>query len=159
MSTNFKQWNPSATNQQSDGAYATSATAGAATNSIFASQVANKLFFQVSTFVAAFAQALSAQGLNVSDTDLNALASLLSGIVISGIGYSPTFGNVTMNALTTASIDSTTGILSRGGIQSGQAAVSQGLYGIVDSTLTLRSGYTGSVASASGRNIVGGIIV
>jgi len=49
-------------------------------------------------------------------------------------------------------------IVCLGGVQSGNASFA-GQYYITDSSHTLQTGYTGSVASAAGRNVVGGIIV
>jgi hypothetical protein len=159
-SSNFVQWNPStspnAGNQQNDTAYATSAGNGAAVNAIFPSNVANKLFYQLSTFVYAFTQALAAQGFNLSDANPTPLQAVFANIVLSGVAASPTLGNVTANNLLVASLTSTTGILCNGGIQSGSTGVTPGDYAVVDTSLALHNGYTGPVA---GRNSGGGIIV
>lgn len=68
-STNFKQWNPNATNQEADVAYAgdTSRSGGAAVNSILPSNLGNKLFFQLTTFVTAMAQMLANKGYSPND--------------------------------------------------------------------------------------------
>lgn len=83
MSNNFLQFNPTKANQENDAAYTADAqrTGGAATNSIFASQLANKLFYQLSTMITALGQALSNKGYTVSDADLTALINVLSNLI------------------------------------------------------------------------------
>jgi hypothetical protein len=82
-STNLQQWNPTGANQESDSAYTVDAqrTGGAANPSIFTSATANKLFYQLSTFLAAFGQALSAKGYTISDANLSTLAGVLANVV------------------------------------------------------------------------------
>lgn len=149
MPTNFVQWNPSATNQQNDTAYATSASAGAATNSIFASTVANKLFYQVTTFVTAFATTLSNLGFTVTDASLANLESVLSQIVISGIGASPTLGNVTCNAVNAGSLQTTTSVLA------GQNVLAQGqIQGYGNPGLSLPALALGNTSGVAGTSTV-----
>jgi len=71
MSTNFLQWNANQTNQQNDTAYAndTQRAGGAGNNAVFPAQLANKLFFQQSTMVAALGQVISDYGHNASDNN------------------------------------------------------------------------------------------
>jgi hypothetical protein len=169
-SSNFVQWNPTTSpntgNQQNDSAFATTAANGAAVNAIFPSNVANKLFYQLSTFVSALAGALAAQGLNLSDASISTLQSVLTSIVVSGVGSSPTLGDVTCNSLNTSSLLSTTGLASGGGIVSGKAAPpTAGSYAIYDSTGALLSGVAPgtkillSTAVSSGYHVCGGLIV
>jgi hypothetical protein len=88
-STNFKQWNPPASNQESDTAYATDAqrTGGAAINSPFASALANKLFYQLTTWLEAFANSLVGKGFSPNDgsgnpsTAIATLQSILANIL------------------------------------------------------------------------------
>ena len=82
-SNNFLQWNGTAANQEDDAAYAADAqrTGGAAVDAIFASPLANKLFYQMTTFITALARALAAKGYNVSDADLSTLQAVLSNIL------------------------------------------------------------------------------
>jgi len=112
------------------------------------------LFFQCSTFVTALAAALAAQGLVLSDSNVTTLQSVLANIVVSGVGFSPVFDTMTCDLAVVAALEST------GGIVSGNVGLSSpGQYSVVDSSFVSHGGYTGTVASASGRNIIGGIIV
>jgi hypothetical protein len=112
--SNFQQWNPNATNQETDSQYTSDAmrTGGAADPSIFPSATANKLFYQVSTFAAAFAQALANKGYSLSDANLSNLAAVLANVMTQAdmTPYAPlagpTFtGTPSTNALTTTGID------------------------------------------------------
>jgi len=82
-SNNFLQWNPGQANQESDAAYLADSqrTGGAPTGNIFPSQTGNKLYYQLSTFVAAFAQMMATKGFNMLDTNLATLASVLSAVL------------------------------------------------------------------------------
>lgn len=81
-STNFLQWNPAQNNQSSDPAYSadTVRSGGAAIDGIFPSSTANKLFYQLSTMVAALGQMLANKGYAVSDSDFNNLVAVLANI-------------------------------------------------------------------------------
>lgn len=81
--TNFQQWNPSQANQESDSGYAgdSQRAGGAATNAIFPSPLANKLFYQLSTMVAAMAGYLNSQGQNAQDTDLGVLIAAIQAAI------------------------------------------------------------------------------
>jgi hypothetical protein len=83
MSSNFLQWNPNSANQESDAQYTldTMRTGGAGDPAIFPSNTANKLFYQLSTFTAAFAQALSNKGYTITDTSLNNLAAQRANVI------------------------------------------------------------------------------
>lgn len=82
MSNNFLQWNPAAVNQQTDGAYAADPMrTGGAVSGIFPAELANKLFFQCTTMVSAFAEALSNKGYNMSDADISTLITALSNVL------------------------------------------------------------------------------
>jgi hypothetical protein len=83
MSTNFLVFNPNLANAEDDAQYTADAqrSGGATTNSIFASVLANKAFYQWSTFVTAFANMLAAKGYSTSDSNLGALATVLSNIL------------------------------------------------------------------------------
>jgi len=80
--TNFLQWNPSQINQESDAEYLseTQRTGGAVTG-IFPSELANKMFYQVTTFVAALATALVNKGYEMQDVDLSALITAMANIL------------------------------------------------------------------------------
>jgi hypothetical protein len=82
-SQNWQQWNPNANNQETDTVYSvdTQRTSGAANPSIFPSLTANKLFFQLSTFITAFAQALANKGYVLSDVSLVNLEGVLANVV------------------------------------------------------------------------------
>lgn len=80
--TNFLQWNPGKVNQQTDVQYtADPQRTGGAVSGVFASKLANKLFFQTTTMTAALGQAMSDKGYTVSDTDYNALVAVLANLV------------------------------------------------------------------------------
>ena len=88
-SHNFQQWNPSAVNQETDSQYTAdvSRSGGAAVNSTFLSKLANKLFFQASTFYTAFAQMMVNKGYSPNDgsaapaTAVANLAALFANIM------------------------------------------------------------------------------
>jgi hypothetical protein len=80
--TNFLQWNPTASNQESDSSYASDAQrTGGASSGEFPSATANKLFFQCSTFVAALGQMLATKGYSTSDADISVLAAVLANLI------------------------------------------------------------------------------
>lgn len=83
MSTNFLQHNPTEANQDSDAQYLVdnTRTAGLGVDQIVPSIWMNKILYQVSTFVAAFAQTLSNKGYNCSDADINALEAVLANVI------------------------------------------------------------------------------
>lgn len=82
-SNNFLQWNPAAANQETDAAYTSDTTrsGGAGSGSIFPSVVANKLFYQISTMVAAFAAAMAAKNYTMLDSNITNLQTALSNIL------------------------------------------------------------------------------
>lgn len=71
------QWNPGAVNQETDAAYlADSQRSGGATNpSVFASILANKLFYQCTTYLTALFTALANKGFTTSDASLATLTT------------------------------------------------------------------------------------
>lgn len=81
--SNFLQWNPTQANQEADSAYAADAvrSGGAAIDGIFPSATANKLFYQLSTMVAALGQMLANKGYAVSDGNFNDLVAILANIL------------------------------------------------------------------------------
>jgi hypothetical protein len=108
-STNILQWNPGAANQETDAVYAADSTrtGGAPNGVIFASALANKLFYQVTTFVAALAQSMANKGYVISDASLSALVGVMANVVtfadlktnLTAIGFSanPIFDATTTN--------------------------------------------------------------
>jgi hypothetical protein len=82
-SHNFQQWNSGAINQDTDAQYTVDAqrVSGAANPSIFPSLTANKLYFQITTFVTAFAQSLANKGYVLSDVNLANLEAVLANVV------------------------------------------------------------------------------
>ena len=80
---NLIQWNPTQANQENDAAYAadTQRLNGAANPSQFASALANKAFYQWSTFVAAFGQMMATKGFNMSDANIATLAATLAHVL------------------------------------------------------------------------------
>lgn len=83
MPSNFLQWNPSAANQENDSQYAADAQriGGAANPSVFTSATGNKLFYQVSTFIAALAQSLSNKGYQMTDANMANLAAQFNAVM------------------------------------------------------------------------------
>jgi hypothetical protein len=82
-SNNVLQWNPTGANMESDSAYAsdTQRTSGAATPSIFTAPTANKVLYQVTTFLKAFGDSLATKGYTISDANLSTLAGVLANVV------------------------------------------------------------------------------
>lgn len=82
MSNNILQWNPAKNNQESDASYsADSMRTGGAVPGIFAKELANKLFYQVTTMCSALGEMMSNKGYAISDSDLTALITELSNIL------------------------------------------------------------------------------
>ena len=80
--TNFLQWNPGKINQQTDLQYvADSQRTDGAVSGINPSILANKLFYQCTTMVAAIAQMMVNKGYEMQDTVLADLITSLSSIV------------------------------------------------------------------------------
>lgn len=98
--TNMQQWNPTASNQENDSAYtADSQRAGGATDpSVFLSALANKVFFQSSTYLTALFTAFAAKGFTTSDSNISTLAAQCANFLttadlralITNLPYSPT---------------------------------------------------------------------
>lgn len=88
--SNFIQWNPTAANQETDSQYAAdSQRSGGATNpSVFDARLANKLFFQLSTAVAALCQAMANKGFTMSDASLASLTTQFQNILTTADGKS-----------------------------------------------------------------------
>jgi len=80
-STNFLQWDSGKANIETDVQYnADTMRSGGAVSGVFPSPLANKLFYQLATMVAALGQMLSNKGYTISDSDFNALVAALSNI-------------------------------------------------------------------------------
>ena len=113
-STNFQQWNPSVANQENDAAYTADSlrSGGAPTAAILPSQTFNKLAYQLSTFVSAFAQMMANKGYGVSDANFSSLVAALANVktsseFLSAITIVPYATSVTFNAGTSAQFDLT----------------------------------------------------
>jgi hypothetical protein len=93
-------WNPTAANQETDAQYlADSQRAGGATDpSVFESVLANKAFFQWSTYLTALFQAFANKGFTTSDSNLSTLTAQCSNFLTTAdtkpsqvnVAYSPT---------------------------------------------------------------------
>lgn len=100
MADNVQQWNPAAINQETDAQYAADSqrSGGASDGSDFLAPLANKLFYQLSTYTKAFADMLSNKGYANNDSDLSVLTAIMSNILteadqvpqILAVGFSPT---------------------------------------------------------------------
>jgi hypothetical protein len=99
-STNFLVFGTGTTNTETDAQYEADAarTGGAVVDTPFSSALANKAFYQWSTFITAFAEALVSKGFSPNDANLAALTSLLANVLTTadiktpmlGVVYSPT---------------------------------------------------------------------
>lgn len=80
--TNALQWNPTAVNQENDATYLTDTQrlGGAANPSLFDARLANKLFYQLTTYVTALGQMLANKGYTTSDASLSVLTNVLANI-------------------------------------------------------------------------------
>lgn len=83
MATNFLQHNPTEANQDNDAQYLVdnTRTQGLGVDEIVPSIWMNKILYQISTFVAAFAQMMSNKGYNCSDADINVLEGVLANVI------------------------------------------------------------------------------
>jgi hypothetical protein len=81
--TNFVEFNPTQSNQQSDATYDSNAltTGGIQTNNILPSAWLNKIYRQANAFVTAFALMLKNKGYSTSDVNVGTLASVLNNIL------------------------------------------------------------------------------
>jgi len=82
-SSNFQVFNPTGSNQENDASYTGDALRanGIQTNNLFPSPTANKLFYQVTTFISALAGALAAKGYVLADTVLSTLQAVLANVL------------------------------------------------------------------------------
>jgi hypothetical protein len=83
--TNFIVFNPTQANQESDAAYTADSTrsGGAGVDGIFSSSLANKAFYQWSTFIAAFGNMMALKGYTTSDASLTTLQGVLANLITS----------------------------------------------------------------------------
>ena len=83
--TNAQQFNPSQANQETDAAYTTDVTRvnGAGVDAIWPSISANKTLYQVTTYVTALGQMMANKGFTNADTNLAALTTVMSNILMS----------------------------------------------------------------------------
>jgi hypothetical protein len=120
--TNLQQWNPTAANQETDVQYAAdSQRSGGATNpSIFDATLANKLFYQLTTYVTALFQAFAAKGFATSDASLGTLTAQCANFLttadakpgLQSVAYSPApqFNCATANGFEVALTGNVTGL-------------------------------------------------
>lgn len=80
--TNFLQFDPNLTNAEADSVYLTDSVRlnGGASGEIFGSLLANKAFYQWSTFIAAFAQMMVNKGFTVLDSNFANLVAVLANV-------------------------------------------------------------------------------
>lgn len=85
MAHNFLQFNPAKLNQETDDQYAADPlrSGGAAAGELCPSITFNKLMYQVTTLIKAFADALQAKGIELNDSNASTLAGLLANVVVS----------------------------------------------------------------------------
>ena len=87
-STNFLQVNSGQSNQENDAAYAADSqrTGGFATDATWPSVLANKMMYQFSTFITAFANMMVAKNYSPTDTSLSALEAVLANVLTNADG-------------------------------------------------------------------------
>lgn len=98
-STNFLQHNPTSANQENDATYLADAirNSGIGVDDVLPSDWLNKVWYQSSTFVAAFAQMMANKGYNMSDANITTLTNVLTNVFTSAdlkanllsVSYSP----------------------------------------------------------------------
>ena len=90
-STNILQWNPNATNVETDSQYNSDSQRqnGAVDGQEFLSVTANKLFQQMTWMVAALAQSLANKGFTVSDSNYQNLVAMFSNMLTTADVPSP----------------------------------------------------------------------
>jgi hypothetical protein len=73
----MQQWNPNQNNQENDAQYTADSmrTNGASNPSVFDSSLANKLFYQCSTYLSALFSAFASKGYDSSDSDFATLTA------------------------------------------------------------------------------------
>ena len=103
--TNALQWNPTAANQENDAAYlADSQRAGGAVNpELFDAALANKLFYQLSTYMTGLFAAFAAKGFTTSDSNLSTLTAqcanfLTTADVLPAVAITAYAASVALNA-------------------------------------------------------------
>lgn len=127
----MQPWNPTASNQENDAQYAAdSQRAGGATDpSIFLSPLANKLFYQLSTYLTALFTAFAAKGFTTSDSNLSTLTAQCANFfttadVRSPITIVPSSPTLTLDASNTngfyTQLTSNTTITAVNGVVDGQ---------------------------------------
>jgi hypothetical protein len=114
MPTNFLQFNPGLYNAENDAAYTgdTLRSGGIPSAAIFPSPLANKLFYQLSTFIAAFSQMMVNKGYSPNDASISALTSVLMNVrcgsdFLQSIVTVPCSSSVVFNAGIAAQFDLT----------------------------------------------------
>jgi hypothetical protein len=82
-STNFLQHNPGEANQENDAAYAADSlrTGGIGVDATLPSPWLNKIWYQATTFVAAFAQMMANKGYTVNDNPIATLTTVLANVL------------------------------------------------------------------------------
>jgi hypothetical protein len=103
--TNLIQWNPTSSNQETDAQYLADSqrASGAVDPEFFDATLANKLFYQVTTYLTALFQAFAAKGFTTSDSNLNTLASVCANFLTTAdvepaVVNVPYAASVTLNA-------------------------------------------------------------
>jgi hypothetical protein len=83
--TNAQQWNPTQANQETDAAYTADAqrSGGAVDLTEFPSALANKLFYQVSTYITALGTMLANKGYSNNDANLANLTTVMANLMTS----------------------------------------------------------------------------
>lgn len=83
--TNFQQFNPGQNNQESDSAYTADSnrTGGFGSGALVPGVLLNKVWYQFSTFIAAFGNMMAIKGYSLSDASLSTLQGVLANLITS----------------------------------------------------------------------------
>lgn len=156
--TNVQQWNPTGVNQETDAQYAAdSQRAGGATNpAIFDATLANKLFYQLSTYVDGLFSAFAAKGFTTSDSNLSTLtaqcanflttADVRPAVIITTYAPTLTLNAAAANGFYVTSMTGNLSIAAINGLTSGQLIV-----------LYFQQDGAGNRTVAFPSNVVGGV--
>lgn len=136
--TDFSQWNPGVANQENDAVYQADSqrSGGAGSGSIFASLLANKAFYQWSTWIRAMALALVNKGYSPKD------------------GTSPYTADTSSNAAVTALAAVFANFITNADLQNSGSPYAGGL--VATPTLTDNSHAIPSTAFVKGQNYTAG---
>jgi hypothetical protein len=152
------QWNPTATNQENDTAYAADSqrVGGAPNGSLAPSATLNKVYFQASTYLTGLFAAFAAKGFTTSDSNLSTLtaqcanflttADVLPNVAITAYAASLTLNAAAANGFYITAMTGNLTIVAINGLSSGQLVA---MYYQQDATGGRTVTYPGNVVGAA----------